>query len=242
MSRMILPPEQQIRQRARWFELAAELGNVTIACARCEILPKTYHKWRKRFTEARSARQALLDRSRRPHRPRRRVTHGPTRDGRDQQRAREGPGATRVLGRATRKLRRLAGRGAQREGHRRSERQSGAGRGDVQNDPSGGHLHAGAAREPPRAARGHRVVRRRRRGPPRAEGLEQDGGGRGEEPSAGGRPEARAARAIAAAAGVEFFPPVLDVAPVPGDRVPPARRRGEVVIRDVIRDVGAGTT
>ena len=74
MPRTILPPEQQIRQRYRWFELAAELGNVTVACERCGISRKTYYKWRKRFTEARRARQALLDRSRRPYHPRYRVT------------------------------------------------------------------------------------------------------------------------------------------------------------------------
>ena len=73
MSRAILTPEQQIRQRARWFELAVEVGSVTVACERGGISRKTYYKWRRRFAESRGDRQALLDRSRRPHHPRRKV-------------------------------------------------------------------------------------------------------------------------------------------------------------------------
>ena len=32
MPTMILTPEQQIRQQYRWFEVAAQLGDVTVAC------------------------------------------------------------------------------------------------------------------------------------------------------------------------------------------------------------------
>jgi len=32
MPTMILTPEQQIRPRYRWFEVAAQLGDVTAAC------------------------------------------------------------------------------------------------------------------------------------------------------------------------------------------------------------------
>lgn len=70
MSTVILTPEQRIRQRYTWFEVATRLGNVTVACERCGISRKTFYKWRQRFIEARSDRQALLDRSRRPHHPR----------------------------------------------------------------------------------------------------------------------------------------------------------------------------
>jgi transposase InsO family protein len=73
MPKVILTPEQQIRQRARWFELAAEVGSVTVACERCGISRKTYYKWRKRFQIAQGAKTALLDQSRRPHQPRRKV-------------------------------------------------------------------------------------------------------------------------------------------------------------------------
>jgi transposase InsO family protein len=73
MPRTFLTPEQQIRQRYAWFEEAARLGNVTLACRRCGISRKTFYKWRQRYAEARGARQALRDRSRRPYRPRRRV-------------------------------------------------------------------------------------------------------------------------------------------------------------------------
>jgi transposase InsO family protein len=73
MSKIILTPEQQIRQRYAWFEEAERSGNVTVACRRCGISRKTYYKWRWRYAESRGARQALLDRSRRPHRPRRKV-------------------------------------------------------------------------------------------------------------------------------------------------------------------------
>ncbi len=73
MSKIMLTPEQRIRQRYAWFEEAERLGNVTLACRRCGISRKTFYKWRTRFAEARGARQALLDRSRRPHRPPRQV-------------------------------------------------------------------------------------------------------------------------------------------------------------------------
>lgn len=73
MSKVILSPEQRIRQRYAWFEEAERLGNVTLACRRCGISRKTYYKWRQRFAAARSDRQALLDHSRRPHHPRYRV-------------------------------------------------------------------------------------------------------------------------------------------------------------------------
>ncbi len=73
MPEVFLTPEQKIRQRVAWFQEAERVGNVTLACRRLGISRKTFYKWRKRFTEARGARQALLDRSRRPHRPRRQV-------------------------------------------------------------------------------------------------------------------------------------------------------------------------
>lgn len=73
MSKIILTPEQQIRQRYAWFEEAERLENVTVACRRLGISRKTFYKWRQRFAETRGARQALLDRSRRPHQPRRKV-------------------------------------------------------------------------------------------------------------------------------------------------------------------------
>src|SRR5512138_1956569 len=73
MPEIVLTPEQKIRQRYAWFEEAERLGNVTVACRRLGISRKTFYKWRQRFTESRGARQALLDRSRRPHRPRRTV-------------------------------------------------------------------------------------------------------------------------------------------------------------------------
>jgi transposase InsO family protein len=73
MSNVMLTPEQQIRQRYAWFEEAERRGNVRLACKRLGISRKTYYKWWQRFVEARSDRQALLDRSRRPHHPRRRV-------------------------------------------------------------------------------------------------------------------------------------------------------------------------
>ncbi|HWU39913.1 MAG TPA: helix-turn-helix domain-containing protein, partial [Candidatus Acidoferrum sp.] len=73
MSEVFLTPEQQIRQRHAWFEKAKRLGNVTLACRRLGVSRKTFYKWRQRFAASRGARQALLDRSRRPHRPRRTV-------------------------------------------------------------------------------------------------------------------------------------------------------------------------
>ncbi len=66
-------PEQRIRQRYALFEEAERLANVTVACRRLGISRQTFYKWRHRFAEARGDRQALLDRSRRPHRPHRKV-------------------------------------------------------------------------------------------------------------------------------------------------------------------------
>lgn len=71
MSTVVLTPEQRIRQRFAGFEEAERLGNVTLACRRLGISRKTFYKCRQRFAEARGERQALLDRSRRPHHPRR---------------------------------------------------------------------------------------------------------------------------------------------------------------------------
>ncbi len=73
MSKPILTPEQRIRQRYGWFEEAERVGNVTVACKRLGISRKTYYKWRKRFLTAQGNRQALQDRSRRPHRRRHQV-------------------------------------------------------------------------------------------------------------------------------------------------------------------------
>ena len=73
MSKSMLTPEQRIRQRYTWFAVAERLGNVTMACERCGISRKTFYKWRSRFQAAQGRREALLDRSRRPHRPRRKV-------------------------------------------------------------------------------------------------------------------------------------------------------------------------
>jgi len=73
MSRSMLTPEQRIRQRYAWFEEAERLGNVTVACKRLGISRKTFYKWRKRVQVEQGRRTALLDRSRRPHHPRRRV-------------------------------------------------------------------------------------------------------------------------------------------------------------------------
>ena len=73
MSAIRLTPEQQIRQRAAWFQEAARLGNVTLACERCGVSRKTFYKWRRRFQVAQGRRDALRDRSRRPHRPHRKV-------------------------------------------------------------------------------------------------------------------------------------------------------------------------
>ncbi len=73
MSKPMLTPEQRIRQRYGWFEEAERVGNVTVACKRLGISRKTYYKWRTRFRAARGDRQALQDRSRRPHRLRHQV-------------------------------------------------------------------------------------------------------------------------------------------------------------------------
>ncbi len=73
MSRIILTPEQQIRQRYTWFQEAEQLGNVTLACKQLGISRKTFYKWRKRFQVEQERREALLDRSRRPHHPHHRV-------------------------------------------------------------------------------------------------------------------------------------------------------------------------
>lgn len=73
MSTSMLTPEQKIRQRYAWLEEAARVGNVSLACKRLGISRKTFYKWRRRFQAAHGHREALLDRSRRPHHPRRRV-------------------------------------------------------------------------------------------------------------------------------------------------------------------------
>lgn len=73
MPNVMLTPEQQIRQRYAWFQEAARLGNVTLACQRLGISRKTFYKWRRRFQGEQGRREALRDRSRRPHRPRRKV-------------------------------------------------------------------------------------------------------------------------------------------------------------------------
>ena len=49
------------------------MGNVRLACIRLGISRKTYYKWWRRFQEAHGRREALLDRSRRPHHSRRRI-------------------------------------------------------------------------------------------------------------------------------------------------------------------------
>lgn len=73
MSQTTLTPEQRIRQRYNWFKEADRLGNVTLACKRLGISRKTFYKWRKRFQIEQGRREARLDRSRRPHRTRRKV-------------------------------------------------------------------------------------------------------------------------------------------------------------------------
>ncbi len=73
MPEVFLTPEQKIRQRVAWFQEAERLGNVTLACRRLGISRKTFYKWRARWLASRGDRQALLDRSRRPHHPRRKV-------------------------------------------------------------------------------------------------------------------------------------------------------------------------
>lgn len=44
MSRSMLTPEQQIRQRYAWFHEAERLGNVALACKRLGIPRKTFYK------------------------------------------------------------------------------------------------------------------------------------------------------------------------------------------------------
>lgn len=66
MSKVMSTPEQRICQRYAWFEDAARLGNVSLACKRLGISRKTFYKWRKRFQVAQGAKIALLDRSRPP--------------------------------------------------------------------------------------------------------------------------------------------------------------------------------
>lgn len=73
MSKVLRTPAQQMRQRYAWFELAAQLGNVRLACIRLGISRKSFYKWRQRFAVEQGRREALLDRPRRPHRPRRKV-------------------------------------------------------------------------------------------------------------------------------------------------------------------------
>lgn len=65
MSKVMLTPEQQIRQRYVWFELAAQLGNVRLACIRLGISRKSFYKWRKRFEVEQGRREALRDGPRR---------------------------------------------------------------------------------------------------------------------------------------------------------------------------------
>jgi hypothetical protein len=73
MSMGILTLKQRIRQRYAGFQEAEQAGNVTLVCKRCGISRKTFYKRRKRFSEARGDRGALLDRARRPHHPRRTI-------------------------------------------------------------------------------------------------------------------------------------------------------------------------
>jgi hypothetical protein len=49
MSRMILAPEQRIRQRYAGFPEGERLGNVSPACPRLGISRKTFYNWRRRF-------------------------------------------------------------------------------------------------------------------------------------------------------------------------------------------------
>ena len=79
MSHGHLPPEQGIRQRAMWFQEAERLGNVTLACRRLGISHQTLYKWRRRLQAAPDQRQALLDRSRCPHRSPRQIPKALTR-------------------------------------------------------------------------------------------------------------------------------------------------------------------
>lgn len=74
MSANELTPEQKVRQRYAWFQEAEKLGNVRLACLRLGISPKTFYKWKRRFTQVKGQRSALLDRSRRPHHPHYQVT------------------------------------------------------------------------------------------------------------------------------------------------------------------------
>lgn len=97
MSRVMRTPEQRIRQRSAWFAEAERVGSVTVACRRRGISRKTYDTWRRRFAESRGARQALRDRSRRPHRPRRQVTNALRRLRRVRQQTRLGPARLRAL-------------------------------------------------------------------------------------------------------------------------------------------------
>ena len=47
MPKTFLTPEQQIRQRYAWFELAGRLDNVSLACLRLAISRKTFYKWQR---------------------------------------------------------------------------------------------------------------------------------------------------------------------------------------------------
>jgi hypothetical protein len=58
----MLTPEQKIRQRYAWFEVAERLGSVTAACERCGISRKSYYKWRSRFAAGTDAREWRPDR------------------------------------------------------------------------------------------------------------------------------------------------------------------------------------
>ena len=79
MSGGYIMPEQQIRQRYNWFQEAQRVETVTLAGSHLGISRKTFYKWKKRFDQAHGERSALLDRSRRPHRPKRHDKKGLTR-------------------------------------------------------------------------------------------------------------------------------------------------------------------
>jgi hypothetical protein len=61
ISKSTLTPEQQIPQRAAWFEAAKWFGNVTVAYGRGGNSRKTFYKWRERFAEARGDRPSEYD-------------------------------------------------------------------------------------------------------------------------------------------------------------------------------------
>ncbi len=73
MSRLVPPPGQRIRQRYTWLQETRRLRNVSLACQGLGISRKTIYKWRQRLDRARGDRQAIQDRSWRPHQFRHRV-------------------------------------------------------------------------------------------------------------------------------------------------------------------------